>query len=168
MAERKRTWIIVGVVVAVVALAAVSAVFVWRAMNPPLPAPAQAVESVLELRRDRSTDASAYAAYFAEVEVAHTLAQDASTTAEASASAESTAGVQSPIPPWEPPYVSSQASRTADVVVIWKSDRRFDKWPGATVFNLKRMSGLWKIIDAQELTSTPPPELGSRESTKAP
>ena len=162
MEKHERKWLILGIIsVAVVALA-MAALFFRLAATPTLPAPAQAVQDLLELRRNRSTDASAYAQYFESVDVANSLAQDASATAE------TTAATRPSIPEWEPPYLSAQASNTADVVVVWVSDRRFKEWAKATVFNTKRMSGLWKIVDAQEMTSTPPPELGSSEATKAP
>jgi hypothetical protein len=160
MADRKRRAIIVGILAAV-ALAVV-AIAAWRAMNPPLPAPAQAVQSLLELRRDRSTDASAYARYFAEPDLALALAQAASSTAEATSSA------FSPIPQWKPLYVSAQASGTADVVVVWKPSPRFKQWARATVFRVEETSGLWKIVNAVETTSTPPPALGAAEATKVP
>lgn len=137
----------------VAGLAIVMAGLVLRAQQPTLAPPAQAVQDVLELRRERSSDASSYAEYFVSAELAQTLAQDAT------ASASATGAVRPPIPAWERPYVSAQTSATADVVVRWKSDASFPDWANATVFELKLLSDSWKIVDAQELTGTAPPEL---------
>lgn len=151
MTGRTRLWLGAGALAVV--LVAVAVIVYISNTGSPLPAPAQTVESVLELRYDRSTDASAYAPYFEEVSVAEALAQDASSTVEATSSA------QPPIPRWERPYLSALDTGTADVVVVWKSDSRFEEWATATIFKMKKLSGLWKIADAQELTSTAPPAL---------
>lgn len=135
----------------------------YRTQNPPLDPPAEVVQNVLELRRERSADASAYAQYFANVEVAQMLAQDATATA---ANATATAG--SPIPEWNRPYVSEQSSGTASVVVVWKRTPSFKEWAKATLFNLEGGGATWKIVDAEEISKSIPPPRGSVEETAKP
>lgn len=147
MAKRRHTWIILGATVVVLAAVIVAT----RAMSPSLPAPAQAVQMVLELRRGRSTEASAYAQYFTDTEIPEALVR------EGSQASESTSSALSPIPGWEPPYVSAQTTSSADVVVVWTPDRRFEKWAKSTVFSLEETSGRWVIVNAVELTSSVPP-----------
>jgi L-fucose isomerase-like protein len=147
MADSKRLWIIIAAVVVVL----VAGVVIVRAMNRLLPPPVQAVQKVLELRRDRSTDASAYAGFFADMQITKALVR------EASQASETTSSAVSPIPGWETPYVSAQATATADVVVVWKADRRFENWTKATLFSLEETSGRWVIVNAVELSSSVPP-----------
>jgi hypothetical protein len=113
--------------------------------------PAQAIQDLLELRVQRSTDASAYAEYVASEDVALELAQ---------AAVEETTGV-SPTPEWESPYVSEQASETADVVVVWKEPQEWADWPMATIFKLNLLDdGRWVAVDATGVTEgeeAPPP-----------
>ena len=160
MIGARRAWMIAAGLVAA-AILAVAFIGYW-AQEPPLAPPAQAVQEVLELRRDRSSDASAYAEYFVSVDLAQMLAADAT----ASAPATGTAG--SPIPDWEPPYVSALASDTADVVVRWKPDAAFPSWAPATVFNLELLREAWKIADAQEITGTAPPALSPEDDSEGP
>ena len=147
MAIRRRTWIILGATVIVIA----AVIIATRAKAPSPPNPVRAVQSVLELRQGRSTDASAYAQYFSDMEIAEALVR------EGSKASESTSSAISPIPGWEPPYVSAQTTSSADVVVVWTPDRRFEKWTKATVFSLEETSGRWVIVNAVELTSSVPP-----------
>lgn len=119
--------------------------------------PAKAVQSLLELRYERSTDASAYAQY-----VSPELA-----TELASASKEETPTTP-PTPEWETPYVSTEgsatteASATADVVVVWKNRSDYPEWPQATIFSMSLIDdGRWFAIDARTVgeTETVPPAL---------
>lgn len=119
--------------------------------------PAQAVHSLLELRYDRSTDASAYAEYVSP-ELATELAR---------ASQEETSATP-PTPQWETPYVSAEgsqtveASATADVVVVWKDRSDYPDWPRATIFSMSLFDdGRWIASDARTLgeTETVPPAL---------
>ncbi|MDZ4178392.1 MAG: hypothetical protein U1E29_04045 [Coriobacteriia bacterium] len=101
--------------------------------------PAQVIQSLLELRAQRSTEASAYAEYVAGENVARELAQ---------AAVEETTGV-TPTPDWESPYVSEQTSATADVVVVWKEPQDWADWPTATIFKLSLLDdGRWVAVDA--------------------
>ncbi len=131
---------------AALAVVAVAGALGWFLLAPKLPAPAAAVQRVLELRRSRSSDASAYAAFFADPEIARALASDAAT------------GSGSPIPGWSVPYVSRSASSSADVVVLWHPSASRKGWPKANVFTLQRSGASWRITDATEIaTGTPPP-----------
>jgi len=110
---------------------------------------AETVESVLDARAARSTDIDDYEPYFAEVTVAEALVESA--------------GSEDPdapaIPEWEPPYVSAEASSTADVVVVWVPTAELPDWPRATVFSLA-MDERWLIVDASDVeTGSVPPEL---------
>ncbi|PKQ29276.1 MAG: hypothetical protein CVT60_06195 [Actinobacteria bacterium HGW-Actinobacteria-10] len=125
--------------------------------EPTLDPPAQAVDSLLELRHERSTDASAYAEYVSEelaIELARASEAETSTTP--------------PTPEWEPPYVSAEgsataeASATADVVVVWKDRDDYPEWPPATIFSMSLIDdGRWIASDARTLgeTETVPPAL---------
>lgn len=116
-----------------------------------LPAPAEAVDSLLRLRWDESTDASAYATYLKSADLARQLADDASATAEV------TSTPHPPIPKWKAPYVSASGDSSASVVVVWEPTARIKKWPKATVFKLELMGRAWKVVDAIETTSAPKP-----------
>lgn len=119
--------------------------------------PAQAVQSLLELRYERSTDASAYAEYVSPdlaTELARASDEETSTTP--------------PTPEWETPYVSAEgsataeASATADVVVVWKDRTDYPEWPQATVFSVSLIDGgRWLASDARTIgeTETVPPAL---------
>ncbi len=139
----------IGAAVALALFVAVAAgACVYRRGNPPLTAPAQAVENVLVLRRERSKDASAYAQYFEEVGIAQLLAEEAGVSTEASA----TEG--SPIPDWERLSVSAQTTSTADVVVRWRRNAKFEAWAAETTFKTKLRDGRWVIIDAVDTDTT--------------
>ena len=113
-----------------------------------LPAPARAVESVLELRSKNSTDTAAYARYFKESSVATALAEDAAA-----------AGGKSRIPEWETPKVEESTDTSASVLVEWKASKEFKGWPSSTTFVLAKSGDRWVIVDAtaqsSETTKTP-------------
>ena len=113
--------------------------------------PSAVVQKALELRRDRVSDAKGYTPLFADPDIAAQLAKD------------SKAATQAPIPEWSTPYVSSEASSTAEVVVVWKptTEPRFKGWPKATVFSLEQTRSVWVIVDAQEASGTLPPAKGA-------
>ncbi len=115
-----------------------------RQLDPP----AASIQELLELRAERSTDASAYAEYFASVEVAQALAESA---------VEETQGPL--IPEWDAPYVSQEESASADVVVVWRDLEDWPDWPVATVFRMTLLDDRWVAVDATgvEGTATPPP-----------
>lgn len=106
-----------------------------------LTAPEQAVQSLLELRAERSTDASAYAEFLKDPG----LGVDLANASEAELSADSTI---TPTPEWETPYVSKEASSTARVVVVWIADDDHPDWPPATVFEVVLVDGRWVAGDA--------------------
>ncbi len=156
----RRTWMFViglGVLTATLVL-----VVMYRTALTPLSPPAEVVHNVLELRSERSSDASAYAEYFSEVSIAVLLAQDATASVPATASRDAA------IPAWERPYVSAQTSSTADVVVKWKPNSDFKDWAKATLFKLEKRASAWKVIDAEELSASIPPESGSEDATGKP
>ncbi|MBU4556805.1 MAG: hypothetical protein KJ747_08045 [Actinobacteria bacterium] len=106
--------------------------------------PVSAIESLLQLRYERSTDASAYAELIAEPELAIQLAQ---------ASAEESSDVP-PTPEWDTPYLSMTKGTTAQVVVVWKARDGFAGFPPATRFDLEELDGVWKTVDAQSIEET--------------
>lgn len=113
--------------------------------------PVETVERLLELRADRSTEASAYA----EVVVDPQVALDLASSAEAEAEATTT-----PTPAWEPPYEASREAATASVVVRWVPDADHPDWPVATTFTVDLARGVWRVSDAVEVfsaTDVPPP-----------
>lgn len=114
------------------------------AVQTQLEPPAQAVDELLTLRAERSTDASAYAEYLREPALAEDLARAA--TEETS--------TQRPTPEWEDPYVSDPTSNTADVVVIWKDRTDYPDWPAANIFLMELFEGRWVVNDADVVTDT--------------
>jgi hypothetical protein len=110
---------------------------------------AETVESVLQVRLARSTEAADYEPYFDDASVAEALA-------EAARSEDSDTPA---IPEWEAPYLSAETSATADVVVVWVPSDELPDWPAATVFSL-RVDERWFIVDAADITTGAiPPEL---------
>ena len=104
---------------------------------------AQVVQRLLEQRLARSRDVSGYRLFFrADSTIPTSLAQAASQEASAT---------KPPIPEWEPPYVSSSTTSTADIVVVWKKSDAFPEHAAATVFSLSRQQGRWVILNAGEL-----------------
>lgn len=106
--------------------------------------PVSSIESLLQLRYERSTDASAYAELIAEPELAIQLAQS---SAEESSDAP-------PTPQWDTPYLSMTTDTTAQVVVVWKTRAKFEGFPPATRFDLENLDGVWKTVDAQSIEDT--------------
>lgn len=111
--------------------------------------PAAAVDALLSLRAERSQDASAYAQYLMDPALAIDLAR---------AAAEETSTLP-PTPDWEEPYVSSETSSTAQVVVVWGDRAQYPDWPAANVFLMEFLNGRWVVADAQSVadTQTVPP-----------
>lgn len=126
---------------AIVALAALLALAA-QGCGPKLPEPAQAVQSLLELRAQKSTDTTAYARYLESTSVAGMLAQDAEKQKT------------SPVPDWETPSVKSSSETSAVVHVAWKRDAAHKDFPAATDFILKRVKGAWVVYDATDTSST--------------
>jgi hypothetical protein len=105
-----------------------------------------AIQELLELRLDDVRDATAYEPYFEDAELAAALAEG------------STEPTGTPrVPKWEPPYLSAEASSTADVAVIWKASDDFPEWPAVTIFMLKQLEDRWVVVDAVEATQAPEP-----------
>lgn len=117
-------------------------VTILAACGPDLGPPAQAVQDLLELRSDRSEDASAYAEYVASVDLAQELA---------AAAVEESTSATPPTPGWDTPYVASETSATARVVVVWDPDDRFEGWPVATIFLTESVDGRWLTMDAEAI-----------------
>lgn len=132
--------LVLGVALALLALAGCGAKEPTVELDPP----ARAVQELLELRYERSTDASAYAEYLSTPELAQELAR---------ASEEETSDVP-PTPEWEPPYVSVEASSTAEVVVVWKDRSEHEEWPPATIFSMELLDERWAAVDARTLDET--------------
>jgi len=127
-----------------IVLAALLAVILLVACAPELPAPAASVQELLEIRADRSQDASAYAEYVVSPELAEELAL---------AAIEESASPDPPTPNWSAPYVSTETSSTANVVVVWDADDRFEEWPVATIFKAELVDGRWVTVDAEIVES---------------
>ncbi len=106
-----------------------------------LEAPEQAVQDLLVLQAEGSSDASAYAKVLADSAVA---------TALASAAKEET-GDESPIPQWSEPYISTRTTSTAEIVVVWRNAEDFPKWSAATIFSTELIDGRWVAVDAMEV-----------------
>ena len=132
-----------SVVRALVLLAAVALAGTVAACAPGQPEPASTpvagVERLLELRAERSTDASAYAEVVADPQLAFELVSSARAESEATSS---------PTPRWEPPYESSRTAEEAQVVVVWVPDGDHEGWPIATVFTMLLVDGDWRAADA--------------------
>jgi len=111
--------------------------------------PERAVDDLLQLRAERSTDASAYAK----------LLQDPAIAAELAAAAAEEAANSRPLPEWKEPYISAESSAQADVVVEWHSFEEWPEWPAATRFTTQMIDGEWVTVDAEPLQedSIPPP-----------
>jgi hypothetical protein len=110
------------------------------ACSDPLEPPAAAVQELLEVRADRSTEVEDYAPFVVSSELASSLAQ---------AAVDESLSADPPTPGWEAPYVAVETSATADVVVVWESDSRFEEWPVATVFSVEFVEETWVVADAE-------------------
>lgn len=97
------------------------------------------VERLLDLRVAGSRDASAYAAFFEDPELATALVEG--TTAATGTAA---------VPEWEPLYVSAVGTDTVDVLVKWIPAEKFPEWPAALVFVMREANDGWLVIDALE------------------
>lgn len=142
MMSARRTWPTVVALAAACFLALAAGVSCSQA--PDLAPPERAIQSLLELRAERSTDASAYAEFLGTTDLAIELAR---------ASAEETSDAP-PTPPWEPPYVAAETSATTEVVVVWKDRQTFSDWPPATIFTMEARDGGWVAIDARSVEAT--------------
>jgi len=115
--------------------------------------PAAAVESLLNLRYERSTDASAYAEFLEDPTLAFELAEIA---------LEESQSVLPPTPAWETPYVSVLEDDVADVIVVWVEPEAFgataDEWPAANVFKMTLADESWLTGDAFPLTDEEIPD----------
>lgn len=138
------------VVAAALLLALVGAAGCSGSKKAELDPPAQAVQSLLELRAERSTDASAYAEFVSTVELAEELAR----------AAREETSTAPPTPQWETPYVATESTSTADVVVVWKDRTDHPEFPAATIFVMEPRDEQWVAADArtvEETASIPPP-----------
>ena len=104
---------------------------------------AKNIQQLLELRREKVDDPARYGRYFAESEVATSLADSAR---------EATEG-QRLVPEWQRPYVSDEGTSTAEVVVRWRRDEGPEGFPAATVFKMRLEDGEWRAVDASEVAS---------------
>ena len=127
------------VAVFVAALLLATALLVGCSQEPELDPPAQAVQGLLELRAERSTDASAYAEYVRDPAFAVTLAQSAEEEADAE---------NPPIPDWQAPFASTDVTETAEVIVVWEDTDDYTDWPVATTFMVETLDGRWIVADA--------------------
>lgn len=118
--------------------------------KPASSTPVASIQAVLDARLGRSADPASYAPYFQQSSVATALADD------------SKGATSAPIPRWEPPYVSKQATSSAEVVVKWLPDAAHKGWPKADVFVLEMQDGRWKIIDAQAVQGSIPKPVAGR------
>lgn len=106
----------------------------------------QAVQNLLELRAERSTDASEYSRYLVSSELATYFAE---------VSAEET---ERPVPEWETLELAEQTDTTADVRVNWIYSEGWEQWPATTVFLVELVGDEWKVSDARDSTETLRPE----------
>lgn len=135
----RRLTVLVGVIMTVTLVTGCA-----RTSEPVHPA-AATLTGLLELRREGSADAEAYAVYFADPALATALA-------------ESVGEVGSPaIPPWESIEVSSEATQGAEVLVRWRTDEAFPGWAEATVFRMHEEAGRWIVDDAADASGDATP-----------
>ena len=141
MPANKRIYAYAAIAVGVLLIGALAVVFGLRAAR--LDPPAQAVQSLLELRSANSTDTKAYERYVESTSVASALAED---------SAGRKSGT-SPIPPWQRPRVSKETTSGTEVVVTWRASDKFKGWPTSTTFMVRLRDGRWVVVDAEESQS---------------
>lgn len=132
-------------IVVVLALAATAAGCAAASSESDHPA-VEAIQQLLELRRQDDRDPEAYAPFFMESSLA---------TAVADGSGEETGTPQ--VPEWEPLYLSEETTTSASVVVRWKPDADFEDWPSVNVFLLSLVEDRWVVVDAIEATAAPEP-----------
>ena len=106
----------------------------------------EAIQQLLELRREDNREPQAYAPFFLESSLA---------TAVADGSGEQSGTPQ--VPEWEPLYLSAETTGSASVVVRWKADADFEGWPSVNVFLLSLVEDRWVVVDAIEATTAPEP-----------
>ena len=133
-------------------LAAAAVLPVGCASQTPTPATtepsARVVQRLLELRLARSRDVAGYRLFFRE--------DSAVPTSLAEAATKEAKSTRPPIPAWEPPYVSSSTTSTAEVVVVWKATDAFPGHSQATVFTLAMEQGRWVVLAAREVGNGAP------------
>ncbi len=105
--------------------------------------PEAAVQELLVLRSELTTDPAKYAA-LVETSIAEAIAADSRSRSE----------TQAPTPQWNLPQVTTSTADSADVMVRWKSDAKFKNWPKATVFSLTKTQGRWVVVAAIEATAS--------------
>ncbi len=142
----RQRWVVAAIVGTVAVGLIAAAIVLLRSPGEPLSPPAQSVQDLLELRRGRSQDASAYAKYLDNDSLATQFADLART--------ESEIATRPPTPAWETPYVSSESSTSAEVIVVWRDSEAYADWPKATVFTMTRSEGLWRVSDAETIEGT--------------
>ncbi len=147
----RRRWAVVGIVTILMVLSLSVGCSPKEIIGGGLEPPEQTVQSLLELRAEASTDASAYAEYAPEP-AAKELAYQASQVETGT----------DLVPEWETPYLSYEDTTTASVVVIWVDPEEFDSlWPEATVFRLEKTDDRWIITDTEQIADkafAPKPE----------
>ena len=137
---RRRWYLAVTPVVALIAAASLLVGCTQLGISGELDPPEAAVDSLLQLRAEHSTDATAYAEYVS-AEMAATLATPQS---------EEPSGAL--VPEWERPYLSVDGTTTAEVIVVWVDPESFDsKWPAATIFKMELIEEKWLAVDAQPI-----------------
>lgn len=114
--------------------------------------PEAAVQELLELRSQNTTEPSAYLS-FVTTSVAGVLAAD-------SAQRERDEEV---IPEWKTPVRSGESSSVAEVTVDWLRSSEHTGWPDSTLFVVQQVDGRWIVVDAVDDRSS-----GSADSTPAP
>ena len=135
-----RWYLAIAAVVAFLATMSLLAGCAQLGISDELAPPEAAVDSLLQLRVERSADASAYAEYVSEPMAATLAAADAADTAGAL------------IPEWKTPFMSVDGTTTADVVVVWVDPESFDQdWPAATVFKMELVGDKWLAMDAESI-----------------
>jgi len=115
--------------------------------------PEAAVQGLLELRSQLTTDPAEYAS-FVETSLAEALAGDSASRPETDV----------PIPEWKTPKRTEESSSAAKVTVTWKASKEFADWADATIFVLKREGKRWVVVDATDAAAKP----ASSKSTSAP
>ena len=115
----------------------------WAETHPA----AKTVARALQLRSERSRDASAFSELFTDPTVGSALASQAAS------------GTGDPLPAHDSPYVSAAETSGADVIVVWHPAKDEKGWPPATIFKVRLAEGQWRIADALplEASATPKP-----------
>lgn len=134
---------------AVLTSALILAIAVAGCSSPPQAGtPEAAVQDLLTLRSQLTTDSAKYASYV-ETSLADALAQDSQTA------------TRTPIPEWKTPKRTEETSSSAKVTVRWKASKDFGDWADATIFVLERRGERWIVVDARDAA-------GSTDATSTP